>query len=499
MRRTLAPVIVLILALAVHGCAKTGTSPDISPAPLGAVRPVTSFPLKTDPIGADHFIFSDTENSGLFSRVTLDNVKISLGIALDSSGFNKNLTTNDDTLQEIVDKFDGLVFAAAMGADDNYVTDAEKTVIGNTSGTNTGDQTTVSGTAGGLAAQYIDWNAGSGGASIANKPTIPTASDTAYDATTWDASTAVPTKNAIRDEIETFPTLTFGAGLTETDGTVTVTANTYQPIDADLTTAAGAGAAGNSTFFGKDSGGTVGFHAASSAPTVQAADPTSASATGWYAATGSGDIFYKSDDGLFTVAGSYAADPAVTIFYESFDTAPGLDNTWASFTADPDYTTAPAPLVGTQSASFDFSESGRDAVTWTSTYNIDYLIRFDAIDNATDSELFNLRDSGAVVIGRLYLTADDKLKARQGATTETSVGTILANTTYHIWLEYTPATSGDGVMAVWLTEYTGSEVKPGTVFVQESAGGSTAVPVDFVLMHTVETGGNITIDEVKIW
>jgi len=34
-------------------------------------------------------------------------------------------------------------FAAALGADDNYVTDAEKTIIGNTSGTNTGDQDTT--------------------------------------------------------------------------------------------------------------------------------------------------------------------------------------------------------------------------------------------------------------------------------------------------------------------------------------------------------------------
>jgi hypothetical protein len=39
-------------------------------------------------------------------------------------------------------------FAPALGADDNYVTDAEKVVIGNTSGTNTGDQTSVSGNAG---------------------------------------------------------------------------------------------------------------------------------------------------------------------------------------------------------------------------------------------------------------------------------------------------------------------------------------------------------------
>lgn len=38
--------------------------------------------------------------------------------------------------------------AAALGADDNYVTDAEKVVIGNTSGTNTGDQTSIVGITG---------------------------------------------------------------------------------------------------------------------------------------------------------------------------------------------------------------------------------------------------------------------------------------------------------------------------------------------------------------
>ena len=39
-----------------------------------------------------------------------------------------------------VKAFDSSDYASALGADDNYVTDAEKTVIGNTSGTNTGDQ-----------------------------------------------------------------------------------------------------------------------------------------------------------------------------------------------------------------------------------------------------------------------------------------------------------------------------------------------------------------------
>jgi len=96
------------------------------------------------------------------------------------------------------------------------------------------------------------------------------------------------------------------------NGAWTNLSGVYQPADGDLTTAAGAGTAGNSKYFGTNSGGTVGFYdvpSGSGTVTVQADDPTSASAVGWYAATGSGDIFYKSSAGLFTIAGSYVADP----------------------------------------------------------------------------------------------------------------------------------------------------------------------------------------------
>lgn len=41
---------------------------------------------------------------------------------------------------DLLDGNEASAFALALGADDNYVTDAEKVVIGNTSGTNTGDQ-----------------------------------------------------------------------------------------------------------------------------------------------------------------------------------------------------------------------------------------------------------------------------------------------------------------------------------------------------------------------
>ena len=69
-------------------------------------------------------------------------------------------------------------------------------------GVNTAGNQSTTGTAAGLASQYIDWSASSGGSSIANKPTIPTVSDTAYDATSWNDNTDAPSKNAVRDEFE---------------------------------------------------------------------------------------------------------------------------------------------------------------------------------------------------------------------------------------------------------------------------------------------------------
>ena len=50
------------------------------------------------------------------------------------------LMDSEVTNLDQVKAFDSSDYAPALGADDNYVTDAEKVVIGNTSGTNTGDQ-----------------------------------------------------------------------------------------------------------------------------------------------------------------------------------------------------------------------------------------------------------------------------------------------------------------------------------------------------------------------
>lgn len=49
---------------------------------------------------------------------------------------------------DLLDGQSSAAFAAALGSDDNYVTDAEKVKLGNLSGTNTGDQTSIVGITG---------------------------------------------------------------------------------------------------------------------------------------------------------------------------------------------------------------------------------------------------------------------------------------------------------------------------------------------------------------
>lgn len=67
-----------------------------------------------------------------------------------ASAINNNFAAFDTTTGKLIKDSgsNSSSFAPALGSDDNYVTDAEKVVIGNTSGTNTGDQTSIVGITG---------------------------------------------------------------------------------------------------------------------------------------------------------------------------------------------------------------------------------------------------------------------------------------------------------------------------------------------------------------
>ena len=91
-----------------------------------ANKAISTYDSKVTPVLADKLLGSNSENSNETANFTLEGIKEAI-VSVDSVNSKTGsvlLTTGD--LTEDTDK--------------NYVTDAEKTVIGNTSGVNTGDQ-----------------------------------------------------------------------------------------------------------------------------------------------------------------------------------------------------------------------------------------------------------------------------------------------------------------------------------------------------------------------
>ena len=101
----------------------------------------------------DYLLLSDTSASGKEYKVALSALLSAIG----AQGADADLTTwagvtssangrslvsaaNYAAMRGLLDLEVGVDVAAVLGEDDNYVTDAEKTILGNTSGTNTGDQ-----------------------------------------------------------------------------------------------------------------------------------------------------------------------------------------------------------------------------------------------------------------------------------------------------------------------------------------------------------------------
>lgn len=106
--------------------------------PVVTVNPTAGMVWKADASGVAGWRDDASGGSPAWGSITgTISAQTDLSGALDGKLATGGTAANSSLLEN----HNTAYFAPALGADDNYVTDAEKTVIGNTSNTNTGDNT----------------------------------------------------------------------------------------------------------------------------------------------------------------------------------------------------------------------------------------------------------------------------------------------------------------------------------------------------------------------
>ena len=186
--------------------------------------------------------------------------------------------------------------------------------------------------------------------------------------------------------------------------------------------------------------------------------------------------------GIVAVSGvATTTTTSVAVSYlleESFDTptGDGYDNVgWTEDgNMDTDYTTAPAPLEGTQSLFLD-SGGGYDT-TWIAYTAQDFvsvymIVNFSTWTGFSNRILLTIEDSDGANLGFLYKSDTEKIGVQHGALDVLSSNVFIANTTYHFWLDYTKGTGADGISRFY---YSTNGVKPGTPEAEVTNGDATA-------------------------
>lgn len=157
-------------------------------------------------------------------------------------------------------------------------------------------------------------------------------------------------------------------------------------------------------------------------------------------------------------------------------TETGYDNTgWTSSTASntPRDTTSPSPLAGTYSWRSATSGILSRTITTTGEFHWYCIIN---LQTATANELmFELREAGAANVGAVRLRATDTVRIEHPSGTTVSSnasnGTLAANTTYHLWIDWAKGTGSNGTMALYIAT---TATKPGSPTLSMTNGTSTA-------------------------
>lgn len=156
------------------------------------------------------------------------------------------------------------------------------------------------------------------------------------------------------------------------------------------------------------------------------------------------------------------------------------------------YTTAPAPLEGTRSFACD-SQTDASVHGFTAQSDVWAFCVFNL--NVYGASIFQLLNSSDVVVGAIAFTAGGAVRASNGTVTaDSSAATVIATTTYYLWMHYTKGTGANGVTDLYVSATT---TIPGSPTISVT-GGDAATDASKFRMFCNSFGVTGIFDKIRI-
>lgn len=210
-------------------------------------------------------------------------------------------------------------------------------------------------------------------------------------------------------------------------------------------------------------------------------------------------------DTVVVVGQPSSAPPAPTyLASEDFENATGYDLTWTEAgtgTLDEDYTTAPAPLVGSQSFRTVLSaQTGTSTHTWaagaqSTVYGYCIVHR---VSNAGSENIIGFRSSGSLRMGIVF-TGAGAVRVTHGTANDTTTTTYATGTTVHIWFRYTQGSGADGVAELWTSTNGTKPASSGdSTYANVTTGTSTTTVNQIVIGPTTSSSQEMIFDKIRV-
>lgn len=181
----------------------------------------------------------------------------------------------------------------------------------------------------------------------------------------------------------------------------------------------------------------------------------------------------------------------------------GYDNseTWTESSPgpNPDYTTSPAPLHGSQSLRFfDTTHNVSTYTTFTANGDIygHLMVRWTALPSSS-IQFVRIGDGSGTQQGFLRISAAGGITVGNGSSEDGPTDAMSSGTTYHVWFRYNKGTGANGnAYVAFSTDAT--EPTSGTKYKSISNGTSTADAARLTLQHDADSTFDAVMDQVMV-